>query len=718
MKRNRWSVPLLFTVLIFSFLNVPSYSQQDFYEPLNIDTVTYSLKEFGSMWTFDALPLEKWQAKYNFTADEKWLQHVMKSALQFGSGCSAAFVSEDGLIMTNHHCGRSLLKLIEKEGENLLRDGFYAKTLEEERKIPGLFVDQLMFIEDVTERIKNAVSVEKDKSGFVSLRDSALIAIESEYEEKTGLLCKVVSLYHGGKYSVYGYKRYNDIRLVISPDFQIAATGWDWDNFTYPRYELDFAFYRAYDEDGKPVKSENYFKWSEDGAEENELIFVVGRPGRTSRLLSVEELQYLKNKVYKFLLKGFNEIYYVYFNMFQNHPEKESEYLMQIMRWGNARKSYAGRLAALRNPYIMKKKISFENDLKNKIGQNQQLNEKYGFVWDSIRTVIQGLSATAKEYYAFNVREAIKPVYLDIAGKLLDYAGQMELSPEERDEIYLPDKVDSTIQNIFPGTLDVELNKLLTQALINYVASVLGGNNKLFVSIFGGKMNKDIVRTVFEKSRIATKEKFEEFIKLPPDSILNSDDPFIKYTVISEKILDSLRVERNGLNNSLSVYNELLGEAVYEVYGNSIPPDATLTLRISDGTIKGYEYNGTLAPGKTTFYGLWDRYYSFGGKTYPWGLHERWKIPPKELDLSTNVGFASTNDIVGGNSGSAIINKNAEIVGLVHDGNIESLAGYIIYLPENNRTVATDSKGLIEALKYVYKTGRLVEELQHGKMVD
>ena len=402
--------------------------------------------------------------------------------------------------------------------------------------------------------------------------------------------------------------------------------------------------------------------------------------------------------------------------MFENHPEEESKYLMQIMRWGNARKSYAGRLAALKNPYIMKKKISFENDLKMKIRYDEQLNKKYGFVWDSIRTVIERLSSSADEYYAFNVRGAIKPVYLRIAERLIDYAKQMKLPADERYEMYSPENVDSTLQCIYPENIDVEFNKLLIQAHINYVKSVLGRNNRLFISVFGDKIDENIAETVFNNSRLTTKEKFDRFIKLSPDSILYSNDPFIKYTVLTEKRLDSLRKERIELNNSLAVYNELLGEAVFAVYGNKIPPDATLTLRISDGVIKGYEYNGTIAPGKTTFYGLWDRYFSFGGKTYPWGLHERWKTPPPELDLSTPVGFASTNDIVGGNSGSSVINRNAEIVGLVHDGNIESLAGYIIFLEENNRTVATDSKGLIEALKYVYKTDRLVDELIHGKL--
>ncbi len=715
--RKFWGIWILLGFLIFGF-KANLFGQRGFYEPVNLDTVKFELNEFGGMWTFDAIPFSRWEAKYNFHPDEEWLQHVEKSALQFGSGCSAAFVSEDGLIMTNHHCGRSLLKLIQRDGENLLRDGFYAQSLDDERAIPGLYVDQLIFIEDVTDSVKNATAKGKTVAQKTELKEDKINELVTKFTEKTGLHCKVVNLYHGGKYSLYAYKRYNDIRLVMSPDFQIAATGWDWDNFTYPRYELDFAFYRAYDENGNPVKSKDYFKWSENGAREGEPIFVIGRPGRTSRLLSLAELNYLKEKIYRFLLEEFNRIYYVYFKMFENHPQEESKYLMQIMRWGNARKSYAGRLAALNDEFIMKKKMSFEEDLKSKIINNESLREKYGFVWDSIRAVINKLKQTADEYYALNAREALKPVYFNIAEELIRYAEQMKLPENERDTDFSSSNIDSTLSEIYPEDIDNELNLLLLKAHTEYIQSILGENHELIKQIYGDKKGINAAVNIFKHSDITSREKFDKFIELPPDSILNSNDPFINFVKYSKKKLEELNSERKKLNDSLDVYNELLGEAVFAVYGNKIPPDATLTLRISDGVIKGYKYNGTIAPGKTTYYGLWDRYFSFGGKTYPWGLHERWKTPPPGLELSTPVGFASTNDIVGGNSGSSIINKNGEVVGLVHDGNLESLAGYIIFLEENNRTVATDSKGLIEALKYVYKTDRLVKEIQNGRIVE
>ena len=712
------SLPILFLVVFSLFVSSKSFSQRGFYTPLNLDTVHFSLQDFGRMWTFDDVPVERFEEKYNFSPNEDWLEHVQKSALQFGGGCSASFVSANGLIMTNHHCGRNQLHLVQKEGENLLRDGFYSESLKEERKIPGLYVDQLQFIVDVTDSIKSAIAKGKTDNEKVELEKKGISRVAANFSEETGLLCKVVKLYYGGKYSLYGYKRYKDIRLVMSPDFQIAATGWDWDNFTYPRYELDFAFYRAYDENGEPVKVNNYFKWSKSGAGKGEPIFVVGRPGRTSRIFSLAELNYLKNKLYKNILIGFNEIYNVYFELFEKHPERESELLNKVMGWGNARKSYAGRLAALHNKYIMKKKSDFEQNLKKLVHADSLLNKKYSHGWDAISLVVKELEKTADEYYVFSLRRFPQNEYLKIAHKLIKYEEQLKLPEDEREIKYKADSLEQTLNKIYPGKTDSEFTNLLLKAQVNILNNILPKSMPFLKKMLNGETGNKAVKYMLEKSSLTTKQKFNELVKSSPDEILNSDDPFIYYLQYSKKRLKEITKSRTDAINTLNVQNQLLGEIIFAIYGKEIPPDASLTLRISDGVIKGYEYNGTVAPGKTTFYGLWDRYYSFGQKTYPWGLHERWKTPPKGLDLSTSVGFASMNDIVGGNSGSAIINKNAEVVGLVHDGNIESLAGYIIYLPEDNRTVATDSKGLIEALKYIYKTDRLVKELQNGKIVD
>jgi len=705
-------------LLVLLFVVSPSSAQNNIYENTNIDEVNFSLEDFGTMWTFDDVPVDRFTKLYGFKPSKEWLENVQLSALQFGGGCSAAFVSSDGLIMTNHHCGRGQLKLIQEEDENLLRDGFYAETLGEERTIPNLFVDQLIFIKDVTVEVKETFNKGETYDEKISNRISKINQLVADYEEDTNLICKVVKLYNGNKYSLYAYKRYTDIRLVMAPDFQIAATGWDWDNFTYPRYELDFMFYRAYDEDGDPVKSKHHFTWSEKGASEDEPVFVVGRPGHTDRQLSVTQLEYFRDVIYPQRLLQYNELYKIYFKLFKEHPERESELLNKVMGVGNGRKSYAGRLLGLRDLYLMKKKVDFENILTNKVNADSSLNENYGNTWNGINDAITVLRETANEYYGYSLLRRGKSAYFTVAQKLIDYAEEMKKPENERLEKYQGKQLEITIEQIFPAKFDKELSGLLLQVHANILIRNLGKDNKLVRKLYGNNNDSEAVNYALSNSFISTKEDVIKMTKLSPDEILNSNDPFIYFIMNTRDKLAELQSKRNEAATKLDVLNEKLGEVISKIFGTIIPPDATSTLRISDGVIKGYEYNGTIAPGKTTYYGLWDRYNSFDKSTYPWGLHERWQVPPAELDLSIPIGFASTNDIVGGNSGSSVINTKMEVVGLVHDGNLESLAGHVLFNPENNRTVATDSWGLIEALKYVYKTDRLVDELKNGKIDD
>ncbi len=711
MKNSFYTFLTLFVFMITSNL----FSQSNFYNPIDVDTVTWSYDDLGKMWTFDSVPVNTFEEKYNFKPSEKWLNDVQKSALQFGGGCSGAFVSADGLIMTNHHCGRNQLYTVEEDGENLLKDGFYASDLEDERKIDGLYVDQLIFIEDVTSIIKDYSNSGISDDDKVQLRDQMKDSLVTKYNQDTGLNCKIVTLYHGGKYSLYGYKRYNDIRLVMAPDFQIAATGWDWDNFTYPRYELDFMFYRAYDEDGVPVKTDHYFSWSKNGAVDNEPIFVVGRPGSTDRLYSVAQLEYLRDDVYPAALKGFNAIYNAYYNEYQKFPESD-KLLNSVMNWGNARKSYAGRLAGLNNKFIMQKKVDFQNDLISKVKAEPELQKKYGHIWESIEAVINESKMYSAQNSINRFSRFVRPVYYKMAEQMIYIAEQKKLANDERESDYKDENLEEYINKIYPKEVNTDLEDNLFEANIKFIYGVANSNNKIITDIFEGMKGKEAVKKLKNKSKLLTKEGFLEIAEMDGNEILELDDPFIKYNLFIEEEKKVINPKVKELDNTLSVLNELLGEVVFHVFGNKISPDATSTLRISDGIIKGYEYNGTIAPGKTTYYGLWDRYESFNKKTYPWGLHERWKTPPTELDLSTDIGFASTNDIVGGNSGSSAININKEVIGLVHDGNIESLAGHTIFLEENNRTVATDSDGLLKALMYVYKTENLVKELLNGKI--
>ncbi|MFC2084560.1 S46 family peptidase [Bacteroidota bacterium] len=706
------------TVVFNLFFQSIIFSQYNIYEQTDSTDAQFSISDFGSMWTFDEIPVEYFQKKYGFTPDKEWLEHVQKSALQFGRGCSAAFVSQDGLIMTNHHCGRGQLSGIQKEDENILRDGFYAENIQDERKIPALYVDQLIQIEDVSQEILSEMEDGKTNEEKITLRDQKKIELISKYEKETGLRCKIVALYNGGKYSLYVYKRYNDIRLVMAPDFQIAATGWDWDNFTYPRYELDFAFYRAYDDEGNPVKTDNYYKWSKSGADDGETVFVAGRPGNTDRIISTSELFYYRDNLYPIRLNQYNDIYKIYYEMFHSNSEDDYEQLHQLLSVGNGRKSFAGRLIGLNDKSIMEKKSNFENILKSEVKEDTKLNDKYCYIWERIDSTINELKQTVNQSYAYSLKSRYIPIYLKAANRLVEYAKQMILDEEDREPDYQNDDIEETIKNIFPEEFDENLEKKLLGAHSHYLTRLLGQNNDLVQFMYGGKVGEEAVEYTFKRAMLTNHENAINLTNKSPDDILSMKDPFIHFILSTQDQLEEISQKRKSEDNILQLLNQNLGELVFLFYGNSIPPDATSTLRISGGIISGYEYNGTIAPAKTTFYGLYDRYHSFNRKTYPWGLHEKWKIPPPELDLSIPVCFASTNDIVGGNSGSSVINTNGEIVGLVHDGNLESLAGYYIFLPKNNRSVATDSRGIIEALKYVYKTEKLVSEILNGEITD
>ncbi len=678
------------------------------------DTVKAGQFDMGKMWTFDNPPLDYFEKEYGFKPSEEWLEKARKSALKFGGGCTASFVSEDGLIMTNHHCGRDAMLDVQKPGEDLFKDGFIASTLEEERLIPDLYVDQLLLIEDVTDDIKAAIKSGSDDNEKIKLKNQKIKETEKSYSEKTGLTCFVIPLYNGGKYSLYGYKRYSNIKLVMAPEFNIASTGWDYDNFTYPRYELDFMFFRAYDDSGKPVKVKDYFKFNPEGAQENEPIFVIGNPGRTGRLQTISQLEFKKDFQYPNLAGWFKDIYSVYFELFNKYPERESELLNMVMGIGNTKKVYEGTLIEFNNEYLMAKKKDFEKTFRQKVNDNPSLKNKYGKIWDEISASRDEMKKIFYEMDAYQVSGFRSSKYFAIAANIIKLAEQLKLPENTREEKFKGNP-DSLINKMYPAKFDVELQKKLLAVQLKHIETDLGKRNPLVDELTGGNSSDAAVEFIFKKSRLTSKDNFTALAKDGPETILSSNDPFIKYVLNTRDKLATLQQRANELNSGEQLNNQLLGEVLFDVFGQSLPPDATGTLRISDGVIKGYEYNGTLAPPKTTFYGMYDRYYSFNGK-FPWTLPKRWQKPASELNLEYPLDFASTNDIIGGNSGSAAVNKNLEVIGLVFDGNMESHAGDFIFDPTNNRTVAIDSKGLLEAISDVYKAKRLKEELLRGKM--
>jgi hypothetical protein len=697
----------LFAVVVFLFQ--PLHSQFNF----NADTVKAGKYDTGKMWTFEFPPFDYLKEKYGFEAAKEWFDDVRLSALRI-PGCSASFVSGDGLVMTNNHCARGVQRQVQKEGEELAKTGFYATTLEEERKIPNYVAEQLVYLKDITSEVQPEIEKGKDAAEKVSIREKVMKDLKSKYEKETGLKCDVTTYFNGSLFFVQGFKVFKDVRLVFQPEEAIGYFGGDPDNFTFPRYNLDCTFYRVYGDDGKPIKSEHFYQWSKNGAAEGELVFTVGNPGSTNRLRTVAQLEYLRDVQYRNLSFMMNSLYNKLEELKSVNPTRADEYEKLRLGFSNGWKSITSTYKALLDPYLLARKMDFEKKAKEFVNNDPELKETYGGVWKSIEMTRAELKEIDKQLAAFTANNTYSARYWLIANELVRYAKQMQLPEEKRDTTLKSKRYLEMRNNLFPKNYDPVLEEAKLIINLDYLVLNLGSDHKLVSSFFNGLNSevaaKKLIATTLFKDRETVLAMFEK----SPEEILALDDPFVKHFATNWDLLEKLREQQREVINTENVTFGLTGQILYKMYGTSISPDANRTLRISDGLMEGYNYNGTKAPVFTTFYGLYDRFFSFG-KKYPFDLPERWAEIPKDLDLTTPFNFVATNDIVGGNSGSPVINKNAEIIGLAFDGNIESLQGNFIYLPDVNRTVAVDSRGMYEAIRKVYKATRLADELWNGK---
>jgi hypothetical protein len=700
---------LLYLAILICIFFISNASFTQTYYGVNPDTVKAQKFDMGKMWTFENPPLDYFEKEYGFKPSAELLEKFQKSALKFGGGCSASFVSEDGLIMTNHHCVRGNLPTVQTGDENILHDGFYAKSLEEERTVPNLKVEQLIIIKDVTNEIQSAMDEGNNDAEKIEIRDNKIDEIKKlNSEEYPELTFKVTSLYNGGKYSLYGYKVYSDIRLVFVPELFIAKLGGDPDNFTYPRYGLDCAFLRAY-ENGEPIKTDLYFSWNNDGVVENQPVFVVGNPGGTDRINTMAQIEYARDIQYPMVVGMFNEMYSIYEEMVTETKAEDFKLIARLYSIGNALKVYSGTYKALLDPFLVARKKDFEKNFKEAVNKNPKLNEKYGNIWSELETSRNQARKDAHKIYAYTISNFYSPQYLTMAKSLVNYAKQLN-----ENEI-TKEKYDSLVTQLFPIDFSKELQDKLLLVQLNLVKNNLPADDKLVKELIGDKSTEEAAKEFIIKSSFTSGEKLLELATEGFEAVLNSDDPFIYYVLNTQDELKKMQDENRVRIDKEEILNQMLGEAIYKVFGDAIPPDATGTLRFADGIVKGYDYNGTRAPIKTTFYGALDRYYSFD-KKFPFNLPKYFEDLPDEFDPSTPLNFISTNDIVGGNSGSAVLNKNAEIVGLAFDGNIESLPSNFIYTTEANRTVCVSALGMMEAIRDLYKASRLSEEISNGKI--
>ncbi len=704
-------------ILVFFLSTLSIFAQQkaNMFLSTNLDTVKAQRFDTGKMWTFEDAPVEYFKLAYGFEPSQEWLEDVRLSSLKFASWCSASFVSEDGLIMTNHHCVDFVSSRIQKEGEDIAKNGFYADSLSKERKMPGVFVDQLVLIKDVTDEINDAVNSEETDSAKLKAKKDKIDDLVGQYSEDTGLKVKVVSLYSGAKYSLYGYKRYTDIRAVYINESEMGLYGGDPDNFTYPRYNPDFAFARAYDENGEPLHTDHFFKWSANGPKENEPLFVVGNPGRTERLKTVSQLEYARDfssKNASFILNGLHDIYQ---EMMNEYPDRFKEFESMFFFTGNSAKVYKYVHKGLIDPVFMARKKDFEKKFKAAVNANPELKAKYGQVWDGIESTVNEMRKIGHQVSAYAISPRSSSEYFIIANNLVKLAKQLQLPEKDRNPSYQADALEETMSGIFPDSIDTPLEMKKLKLQLGYIQMNLGDDNELVKMLLNGKSIDEAAKYLSENSVVFDKDKAMDLIAEGAAGILGSTDPIVSFIAKTVDKVKEYRTEQKEIRKTEETLSYQLGKALFAVYGTSIPPDATFTLRLSDGMMQSYQYNGTEAPTHTTFYGLYNRYYSHG-KKYPWDLPERWLHPKEPISLDTPLNFISTCDIIGGNSGSAVINKNAEVVGVAFDGNIESIPGNFIYTTEANRTVSVASQGILEILNKVAGAKRIAAELVDGKI--
>ena len=691
----------------------PEVGPTPFVFGVDLDTVQAGVFDQGKMWTFEFPPADYIAQTHGFRPDEAWFERARLGALRIPS-CSASFVSPNGLVLTNHHCARDFVAQLSGEGESLLDDGFRARDLADERPVEDFEADQLVEIVDVTEEVNAAVdAVSADQRGEV--RESLLEEIEARILEErggedSGYAVEMISLYNGGRTSAYVFRRYTNVKLVMAPELEIGFFGGDPDNFTFPRYNLDFSFFRVYDDDDNPLASESYFPFDTDGIQEGDPIFIVGNPGSTHRLQTVAELEFRRDVTDRYLLETFRRRMRVLDAFIQANPEvAEQQHLgNEYFSLANSEEAYDGQIRGLEDPLIIARRKDTERDFQAAIEADPDLRSRYGDLIERVAALQEQKRAAAPVIGAFSV---FGNAYLDSSTLLRGFFALQVISMRQSGAS--PGEIEDMIENVIGmPQMHPDLDAALMADRFEEMSDYLGDDHPAVAALLRGRTPIETARgiirgTMLGDSAIAV-TALQNGSVTPEDAAVQAVIAFLPAFLE----LNTLYVEVGSLEEEIAAE---LGRARFEIYGTDVPPDATFSLRIADGVVTGYEYNGTVAPVFTTFYGLYDRHYSHVGNP-DWDLPERWLDPPASLDLSTPMNFISTADIIGGNSGSPVLDRDLEVVGVVFDGNAESLAGDYIYLPEKSRSVAVDVRAILEALDEIYDLDRLVLELTTGEL--
>ena len=672
--------------------------------------VTSAVADEG-MWLFNNPPTALLQEKYDFTPNDQWLMHLQRASVRFNSGGSGSFVSPHGLVMTNHHVGADALHKFSTAENDYLKTGFHAAARQDEIKCVDLELNVLMSIQDVTDRVNAAVEPDADPAQAQQARRAVMNTIEQESLDATGLRSDVITLYHGGLYHLYRFKKYTDVRLVFAPEQDIAFFGGDPDNFEYPRYDLDVCFFRVY-EDDQPVENEHYLTWSKSGAADGELVFVSGHPGHTDRLNTVAHLEFLRDHSFPLILNLIRRREVMLKTFSQRSDENARRAKDELFGYQNSRKARLGMLAGLQDPALMQRKAAAETAFREAVDKNPQIQQSVAGAWDEVDSAlavwkeIHDRRGLLENGWAFNTR------LFTIARSILRQAEETAKPNADRLREFRESNLESLAQQIFseaPIHADLETVKLADSLAM--LVELAGAGSPLVEKVLAGRSPRDRAAQLVDGTKLADVAFRRKLADGGPDAVNPCDDPMIELARAVDKPARHYRkIYEEKVEEPLRQAYARIANARFDLYGTDNYPDATFTLRLAFGVVSGYSELGQPIPPWTTIGGAYEHAQRHGHKP-PFALPQSWIDRKDQLDLNTPYNFICTADIIGGNSGSPVVNRQAEVVGLVFDGNLHSLVWDFAFDQEKGRTTSVHSAAILEALNNVYQAHALVAEL-------
>ena len=661
------------------------------------------------MWTYDNFPADKVEKAYGFRPDQRWLDHLRLSSLRLARGCSGAFVSANGLVQTNHHCARSCVQQLSTPANDLIANGFYAREANDEIKCPDVEVNQLVDISDVTERVHKATAG-KDGQAFIDAlkaEEAAIAAACSGGNE--GTRCDVVDLYHGGVYNLYKYRRFQDVRLVFAPEEAIAFFGGDPDNFEFPRYDLDVSYLRVY-QDGKPLDTKaNYLRYAATDAKAGDLTFTSGHPGSTHRLDTVADLEFRRDVTLPRALFSSSEWRGILTEFATKGAEQARISRGSLFGVENGLKANKGQFEALVDPAIIRNRASQEKELRAKVDADPAMRAQYGDVWDNIRKTLDLYKGKRDKYNFTEGGSAFRTQLFGYAKTLVRYAADSKKPDAERLPEYTTANFPITRQGLLStAPIYPELEKLGLTFSLTKLREVLGPDDPFVKKVLGRKSPAALAAELVDGTGLTKADLRKSLLEGGQAAIDASNDPMI---VLARTIDPETRAQRKYFEETFGApftkYSSQIAQIMFKTYGTSSYPDATFTLRVSYGAVKGYTVEGRRIEPVTTIGGAFER----ATGSDPFKLPDSWVKARGMLNLQQPFNFATTNDIIGGNSGSPVVNKAGEVVGLIFDGNIQSLGGDFGYDETANRAVAVNVGALKEAMAKIYHADRIVKEL-------